>query len=99
MTGNKKKDEFQRSSSILCACSSGIVCVETTSSPPAAGGSSIPLQIGQFELRVLLAAATLKGGGSLVRGFAPKKPYSFLLRFVKISVTFVGIFVLQIKGM
>ena len=60
MTGNKTKDDFQRSSSILCACSSGIVCVETTSSPPAAGGSSIPSQIGQFELRV--RAPTLKGG-------------------------------------
>ena len=39
------------------------MCVETTSSPPAAGGSSIPSKIGQFELRVLLAAPTLKGRG------------------------------------
>ena len=56
------KNEFQRSTSILCACSSSM-CVETTSSPPAAGGSSIPSKIGQFELRVLLAAPTLKGRG------------------------------------
>ena len=34
--------------------------VETTSSPPAAGGSSIPPQIGQLDIRVLLTAP---GGG------------------------------------
>ena len=88
----------QRSSSILCACSSGIVYVETTSSPPAAGGSSIPSQIGQFELRVLLAAPTLKGRG-LVKGLCTGDAVLFFAMVREFSVILVGIFVLQTKGM
>ena len=91
----KKMSSSGPAESFVRVLFAGIVCVETTSSPPAAGGSPIPSQIGQLELRVLLAAP----GGGLVRGFAPKRPYSFLLRFVKISVIFVEIFVLQNKGM
>ena len=88
----------QRSSSILCACSSGIVYVETTSSPPAAGGSSIPSQIGQFELRVLLAAPTLKGRG-LGKGLCTGDAVLFFAMVREFSVILVGIFVLQTKGM
>ena len=92
------KNEFQWSRSIFCACSCGNVCVETTSSPPVAGGTSIPSQIGQFELRVLLASPTLKGR-VLGKGFAPEGPYFFWLRLVKICVISAGISVLQTKGM
>ena len=80
------KNGFQH---IICACSSGILlieCVVTNSWPPAAWGSSIRSQMGQFELRVLLVAQTLNGGGGgAVCGFAPKGPYIFLLPFVKTS--------------
>ena len=97
----KPKNEFQRSSSILCACSSsGIVCVETTSSPPAAGGSSIPSQIGQCDLRVLLAAPTLGGRGLGKALCAEEAVFFFAAVRENLCNLFVGIFfVLQTKGM
>ena len=75
MTENEKKRVPAVQASIICACSSGVrvVCVETTSSPPAAGGSSIPSQIGQFELRV--GAPTLKGG--LCKGLCTEEAVFF----------------------
>ena len=84
MTENHKH-EFQRSSSIICAYSSSRrVIVEIISLPPAAGGSAIPSQIGQCELRVLLAAL----GGDLGKRLCTEEAVSF---FVTVGENLCGL--------
>ena len=65
--------------------------VETTSSPPAAGGSSIPSQIGKFELRVLLLRRHLKGGG-LGKGFCTEEAVFFFVTVGENLCNFCGDF-------
>ena len=90
MTENQKS-EFHRSSSILFACSfSGIVCLSKQLHRLPRGGSSIPSQIGQLELRVLLAAPTFEGG--LGKGFCTEEAVFFFVTVGENLCNFCGDF-------
>ena len=84
----KKMSSSGPAESFVRVLFAGIVCVETTSSPPAAGGSPIPSQIGQLELRVLLAAP----GGGLGKGLCTEEAVFFFVTVRENLCDFCGDF-------